>query len=105
MVYILFKNLNNKEIDKVINFLEESGYTNSHYGPKKDEAIGVCTTTLTQNYTYLSEAMCCTNPNASWITSRKEYTTISDFEDAVNKQLEIYEEVYPKLKEQGYYNG
>ena len=104
MAYILFKNITKKEVDKIINFLEESGYKNSKYGPAKQDAIGVCTATLTQQYTYLSQDMCSENPHTSWTCSRKEYVTLDDFENAVKRQLEIYEEVYPKLKEQGFYN-
>ena len=97
MAYILFKNLNKEEVDGIVNFLEESGYTDSKYGPEKKDAIGVCTTTLTQRYTYLSEHMCCDDPYGSWITSRKEYTTVEDFEEAVNKQIEIFNEIYAKV--------
>ena len=41
--------------------------------------------------------MCCDDPYGSWITSRKEYTTVEDFEEAVNKQIEIFNEIYAKV--------
>ena len=95
MAYILFKNITKEEIEVIINALHEVGYTETNYGPKKEKAIGLCTTTLTKNYTYLSEYMCCSDPHISWITSRQEVTTVDDFLKELNRQIEIYNTCYP----------
>lgn len=94
-VYILFKNITKEEVEVIINAVHEAGYSNSNYGPKKEDAIGLCTTTLTKNYTYLNDYMCSDNPHVSWITSRKEVTSLDDFLKELNKQIEIYNTCYP----------
>lgn len=95
MAYILFKNIPKEEVNVIVNALHEAGYSNSKYGPKKEDAIGICTTTLTKNYTYLSDYMCSSDPHISWITSRKEVHTTDEFLKELNKQIEIYKKCYP----------
>lgn len=100
MAYILFKNINKEDIKTVIDYLEENGYTNSHYGPDENEAVGVCTTSLTLKYTYLSEGMCTKeNPHVSWVMCRKETESVEDFKQKIDKQVEIYNEVYKDIIE------
>lgn len=95
--YILFKNITKEEIKLVIDFLN-SVSKNSNYGPSIEDAIGVCTTTITNTYTYLSENMCTKeNPYVSWVMSRKEYTNIKDFIEAVKEHVEEYNICYKQL--------
>lgn len=92
--YILFKNISIDDINTVMNFLN-GVYKNSMYGPNKEEAIGVCTTEYTQQYTYLNDYMCNkTNPYISWIMCRKEYNNINDFMNAVKDEIEEYNVCY-----------
>jgi len=97
MAYILFKNITPEEINTIINFLN-SVSTNSNYGPSIEDAIGVCTTTISNKYTYLSEGMCTkNNPYISWVMCRKEYTNVKDFIEAVKKHIEEYNLLYKEL--------
>jgi len=99
MAYILFKNITQEEINTIVNFLN-SVSTNSNYGPSIEDAIGVCTTTISNKYTYLSENMCTKdNPYVSWVMCRKEYTNVNDFIEAVKKHIEEYNLFYKEINE------
>lgn len=99
MAYILFKNITPDEINTIINFLN-SVSTNSNYGPQRDEAVGICTTTITNKYTYLSENMCTKdNPYVSWIMCRKEYFNANDFINVVKEHIEEYNKYYKNVYE------
>ena len=94
MAYILFKNITPEEINTVVNFLN-SVSTNSNYGPQPENAVGVCTTTVSNKYTYLSEHMCTKeNPYVSWVMCRKEYFNANDFINAVKEHIEEYNKYY-----------
>ena len=94
MAYILFKNITKEEINTIVNFLN-SVSTNSNYGPTLEEAVGICTTTITNKYTYLSEHMCTKeNPYVSWVMRRKEYFNANDFINAVKEHIEEYNKYY-----------
>lgn len=99
MAYILFKNITAEEINTIVNFLN-SVSTNSNYGPQREEAVGICTTTITNKYTYLSEHMCTKeNPYISWVMCRKEYFNVNDFINAVKEHIEEYNKYYKNIYE------
>ena len=77
MLYILFNT--DMDVDNIINALEEKGFTNSGYGPKRDDAIGVCTTTMTHKYTLLSKHMTSSDPHISWVHCRKQCLSEEEF--------------------------
>ena len=92
--YILFKNITQEEVDRIINFLN-SVSKNSNYGPIKEEAIGVCTTEINNTFTYLNEYMCNReNPYISWTMCRKEYFSVDDFINKINEELDEYNRFY-----------
>lgn len=99
MAYILFKNITPEEINTIVNFLN-SVSTNSNYGPSIEDAVGICTTTVTNKYTYLSESMCTKeNPYISWVMCRKEYFNVNDFINAVKEHIEEYNKYYKNIYE------
>ena len=99
MAYILFKNITPEEVEKIVNFLNLVS-VNSNYGPSKENAVGVCTTTITNKYTYLTEGMCTKeNPYISWVMYRKEYFNVEDFINAVNEHIKEYNLLYKEINE------
>lgn len=99
MAYILFKNITPEEINTIVNFLN-SVSANSNYGPSIEDAVGICTTTVTNKYTYLSEGMCTKeNPYVSWVMCRKEYFNVNDFINAVKEHIEEYNKYYKGIYE------
>ena len=99
MAYILFKNITTEGIDKIVNFLN-SVCTLSKFSPSKECALGICTTTVTNNYAYLNEVMCNReNPYISWIMCRKEYFTVEDFINAVKEHIDEYNKYYKEINE------
>jgi hypothetical protein len=83
-MYILFTPEMN--IDNILSALHNKGLKDSHYGPDKEHAIGVCTTFVTKHYTFLCEPMLSKNPHVSWIHCRKKYETEEEFINAVNNE-------------------
>lgn len=99
MAYILFKNITPEEINTIVNFLNLVS-TNSNYGPQREEAVGICITTITNKYTYLSENMCTKdNPHISWVMCRKEYFNVEDFINAVKEHINEYNLLYKEINE------
>ena len=95
--YILFKNITPDDANRVLNFLNEV-YTNSNFGPSLENSVGICTTEFTKQYTYLSDDMCTrTNIYTSWVMSRKEYTSIDSFIDAIKNEIDEYNTCYKNL--------
>ena len=95
--YILFKNINEEDTNKLLNFID-SVYKDCGFGPKREDAVGICTTEFTQQYAYLSEDMCTKeNIYTSWILRRKEYVAVDDFINGVKVEMEEYEKYYSNL--------
>ena len=100
MAYILFKNFTPEEIDTIINY-PETVSRNSGFGPDRDTAVGVCTTTINNKYTFLNEAMCTReNPYISWVMRRKEFFSVEEFIAAVNDHIREYNLLYKGLAEE-----
>jgi len=94
-MYILFKNIH--DVNGVVEFLESLGFNNSNFGPMKQNAVGICTSWITHNYTFLSPNMLSLNPHISWTTCRHECKTYDEFKQNVIKQHNQYEEYKKKL--------
>ena len=94
-MYILFNN--GITADEAIQFLEGLGLTDSHFGPTKQNALGVCTSSVTNNYTLLWGSMLSNNPHVSWITQRHLCKSFEEFKEGVIAQHEWYLEHKGKL--------
>lgn len=93
-MYILFNN--GLTADQAIEFLEGLGLTDSRFGPIKENAVGVCSSKVTNNYTLLGPWMLSKDPRISWITCRQECKTFAEFKENVIKQRKQYKHLINK---------